>query len=71
MRRETIETGFFARRHFCSEIIVAERTSPPTEECDWFEQDGMRVRPSNDNSFHAVIRMRKPVRRVTRPRHVA
>jgi hypothetical protein len=71
MWRETIETGNFARCHFCSEIIVAERTSSPMLECDWHRQGGMPARPSNDNSFHAVIPMRKPVRRITRSRRVA
>lgn len=71
MWRETIETGIFARCHFCSEIIVAEQTLPPTQERDWYGQGGICVRPSNDNSFHAVVRMRKPVRRATRPRRVA
>ncbi len=71
MWRETIETGISARCHFCSEIIVAERTSSPMLECDWHRQGGMPARPSNDNSFHAVIRMRKPVRRITQSRRVA
>jgi hypothetical protein len=71
MWRETIQTGNFARRHFCSEIIIAELTSPRMLGCDWYGRGGMLARPSNDNSFHAVIRMRKPVRRITRPRRVA
>jgi hypothetical protein len=31
----------------------------------------VRARPSNDNSFSAVLRMRKPIRRTTGPRRVA
>lgn len=71
MWRETIATGNFARYHFCSEIIVAEWTSPPMLGRDWYGRGSMPARPSNDNSFHAAIRMRKPVRRLTRPRRVA
>ena len=56
MWRETIETGIFARRHFCSEIIVAEQTLPPTQERDWYGQGGICVRPCVAGLFRVSFR---------------
>jgi hypothetical protein len=71
MWRETIETSTFGRCHFCSEIIVAERTSPITQQCDWCGGDGMHAQPMNDDYFDVVMRVRRSVRRAARPRRAA
>jgi hypothetical protein len=70
MGRETIEMSIFARCHFCSEIIVAERTPPSAEEC-WCGRSGNDTQPKNDNYFDVVMRARRPSRRRARRRRIA
>jgi hypothetical protein len=71
MRRETIETSYFGRCCFCSEIIVAERHPPAGRECVWCSDVDVRSRPTNDNYFEVVMRVRKPTRRGPRSSRAA
>jgi len=67
MWRETIETGTFARCHFCSEIIIAEQTPPSADRC-WCGKRVVDTQPMNDNYFDEVMRVRRPSRRTARRR---
>ena len=71
MRRETIETSYFARCHFCSEIIVAEKAVPSDHDCGWCGKPALYSRPLNDNYFDFVMRARRPARRSGRSRRAA
>jgi hypothetical protein len=71
MWRETIETSTFARCHFCSEIIVAERTPAIAQQCGECGDGGSYAQPMNDNYFDVVMRVRRPARRSARPRPAA
>lgn len=71
MRRETIETSYFARCHFCSEIIVAERDVPSDHDCGWRGKPELYSRPLNDNRYEFLMRVRRPARRAVRSRRAA
>jgi hypothetical protein len=70
MWRENIETSTFARCHFCSEIIVAERTPATAQQCECGD-GGAHLQPMNDNYFDVVMRVRRPARRTARSRPAA